>query len=128
LERFVWVVKYFAEQGFYVLVDYHTHESENALDSPAALVDNWLRLWRALTAVSSWEDELKGRIFLDLINEPDEHKIGWDGPMPGSQYTASLSEYYLAVMDALYQEAGPDATLFFIQVGLITLLPELPRQ
>lgn len=85
----------------------------------STLQRHWLRLWRALTAVNTWEDELKGRIFLDLINEPDEHKFGWDGPMPSSQHTASLSEYYLAVMDALYQEAGPDATLFFFQVGFV---------
>lgn len=112
----MWVVKHFAEQGFYVLVDYHTHEAEDALDSPAALTENWLRLWRALTALPSWEEELKGRVFLDLINEPDEHKIGWDGPLPGGQRSAALSEYYLGLMDALYQEGGPDSTLLFIQV------------
>jgi hypothetical protein len=109
------VVKHFVEQGFYVLVDYHTHSAETALESPEALVANWMRLWRALTSLRSWGDELKGRIFLDLINEPDEHRIGWDGPMPGSKYTASLSEYYLALMDAIHAEA-PDSTLFFIQV------------
>jgi hypothetical protein len=115
LERYLWVVKHFVEQGFYVLVDYHTHSAETALESPEALVANWMRLWRALTSLRSWGDELKGRIFLDLINEPDEHRIGWDGPMPGSKYTASLSEYYLALMDAIHAEA-PDSTLFFIQV------------
>jgi hypothetical protein len=115
LERYVWVVKHFVEQGFYVLVDYHAHESEDALESPEALVHNWLRLWRALAAVPSWEDELKGRVFLDVINEPDEHKIGWTGPLPGGPHAASLSEYYLAVMDAIYEES-PNSTLFFIQV------------
>lgn len=116
LDRYVWVVKHFVEQGFYVLVDYHTHNSENALESPESLVANWMRLWRAMTALSSWEDEMKGRVFLDIINEPDEHRIGWDGPMPGGTRTAPLSAYYLAVMDAIHAEA-PGSTLFFIQVS-----------
>lgn len=70
----------------------------------------------AQTALNSWEEELKGRVFLDVINEPDEHKLGWDAPLPGSTKTASLSEYYFAVMDAIHQET-PGSTLFFLQVG-----------
>lgn len=122
LDRYLWVVRYFVEQGFWVLIDYHTHLNEPALESPQALASNWLRLWRGLTALNSWEEELKGRVFLDVLNEPDEHRLGWDGPLPGSVHTASLADYYFAVMDAIHQES-PGATLFFIQVrGTVNLV------
>lgn len=118
LARYVWVVQYLANTGSYVLVDQHTHElSEPALASPEVYAANWLQLWRALTALPDWETALRGRVWLDVFNEPDEHKLGYDGPLAGSRHTASLSDYLLAVMDAINTESPtPDSTLFFLQV------------
>jgi hypothetical protein len=65
--RFLWVVKYFVERGMYVLVDYHTHDHEAALETPQALADAWLRLWKGLTQLPGWPDTMQGRVFVDVL-------------------------------------------------------------
>ncbi len=57
-------------QGFYVLVDYHAYPGDTTVAS-GALVSDWQTLWKAITALPSFASDLAGRVFLDLINEPD---------------------------------------------------------
>lgn len=57
-------------QGFYVLVDYHAYPGDTTVSS-GNLVSDWQTLWRAITSSASFATDLAGRVFLDLINEPD---------------------------------------------------------
>jgi len=59
-----------AMQGFYVLVDYHAYPGDTTVSS-GALVSDWQTLWRAITSLPAFASDLAGRVFLDLINEPD---------------------------------------------------------
>ena len=57
-------------QGFYVLVDFHARPGDTTVSS-GNLVGDWTTLWRAMVALPSFSSSLAGRVFLDLINEPD---------------------------------------------------------
>jgi aryl-phospho-beta-D-glucosidase BglC (GH1 family) len=57
-------------QGFYVLVDYHAYPGDTTVSS-GNLVSDWQTLWTAITGLSDYKSTLSGRVFLDLINEPD---------------------------------------------------------
>ena len=46
LQRFLWVVGFFAANGFYVLVDNHWLEDDTALADPAAWAGMWSELVR----------------------------------------------------------------------------------
>jgi hypothetical protein len=70
MARFLWVIQYFVANGFYVVVDYHPEPGnmEPVTDSVGVYTNNWLMLWAGLTCLPSYEDELQGRVFLDLMN------------------------------------------------------------
>jgi hypothetical protein len=96
-------------------VDYHPDaEGEPILDSVADYTSSWLRVYKSLQCMPNWETDLKGRVFLDLLNEPDALEITWDG---SHSSRAPLSEYYLTVLQAIYDQSPRDETLFFIQVS-----------
>ncbi len=59
-----------AVQVFYVLVDYHAYPGDATVSS-GDLVSDWQTLWTAITSLSDFKSTLAGRVFLDLINEPD---------------------------------------------------------
>lgn len=54
----------------YVVVDYHTHDQEVPIQSVPAFVNAWNRLWGGLSCLPNWGTDLKGRVLLDLLNEP----------------------------------------------------------
>ena len=57
-------------QGFYVLVDFHAAPGDTTVSS-GKLVADWQALWQAISSRSAFASAMAGRIFLDLINEPD---------------------------------------------------------
>ena len=62
--------RYFASQGFYVVVDYQTMKGgpeDNIFDK-----ESWMSQWVDLvTQLVQYAPETHGRLLLDLINEPD---------------------------------------------------------
>lgn len=115
LARYLWVVQYFVANGFYVLVDYHPEPGniEPVTESVETFKNNWLRLYEGLACLPNWDKELQGRVFLDLMNEPDGLNITWDNAKGARQ---NLGEYYLAAMDAINQQSGGKDPIYFIQV------------
>ncbi|HSX37466.1 MAG TPA: cellulase family glycosylhydrolase, partial [Chlamydiales bacterium] len=106
LNRFLFVVNFFAKNGFYVLIDNHLREDQTVLQSgTAAWVKNWVNL---VTAISK-DPVSKKMLMIDILNEPDNYGVRWEasGSLPG------LRTLYLAMMDAVYP-VNPDA-LFFIE-------------
>jgi aryl-phospho-beta-D-glucosidase BglC (GH1 family) len=62
----------------------------------------------------TFEAALDGRIFLDLLNEPDAVGLTWAGSKAGG--SATLGDYYLAAMEKIEQQT-PGLALFFVQGG-----------
>jgi len=62
-------------------LDYHP-----TLDDPTALniqkfAESWLVLWAAVTCLPNFSTDIRGRILLDLLNDPGSigpHGISWN--------------------------------------------------
>jgi len=118
LDRFLWVVQWFAANGFFVLLDYHPMGNEYTSYDAGAFVGNWTTVWRAVTCLPNFQSDLKGRVFLDLLNEPDSIGQRWERATPGGGRgeAAGLTELYLGAMDAIWRTA-PGAPIFFVEGG-----------
>lgn len=104
-ERFLWVVRYFAENGFYVLLDNHLKEDRTALDDPQGWVGKWARLIAAVIA----DPASKEKAIAGLLNDPDFLKVRWEE----TNGLPALKDLYLSAMDALH--VLHPGLLFFIQ-------------
>jgi aryl-phospho-beta-D-glucosidase BglC (GH1 family) len=98
-DRFVWVVNFFAENGFYVLIDNHLREDQLVLNDK----EKWIKCWKELVTALSAQPAAKDRLMIDILNEPDNFKIRWE----------QLQDLYLSAMDALYPIN--ERALFFIE-------------
>ena len=54
LRRLLWVVAFYAANGFYVLLDNHWREDDTVLADPAAWAANWAQLVRT---IGSWSTQ-----------------------------------------------------------------------
>ena len=70
-------------QGFYVLIDYHAAPGDTTVSS-GNFQSDWTALWSAVVGLPDFADRLAGRLFLDLINEPDGIGIAY---VPHSGFT-----------------------------------------
>jgi Cellulase (glycosyl hydrolase family 5) len=104
LNRFLWVINFFAKNGFYVLIDDHQEDS-TVLTSQSQWIQDWVKL---ATAIAN-DPISRKMVMFDLLNEADGFGIQWKAAngKPG------LSDLYLSAMDALYQVI-PEA-LFFVE-------------
>lgn len=108
LERFLWVTTHFVRNGFYVVLDYHPMGVENIPYNTQEFVKRWKSLWNSFRSLPNFHSELKGRILLDLMNEPDSMRIKWN---PSDNHPG-VTQLYLSTMDALYNLDNP---LFLIE-------------
>jgi hypothetical protein len=65
--RFLYVVRTLAANGFYVLIDDHLSFDATAATNPAQWVAYWAQLLRDIVA----DPVSAGRVMVDLLNEPD---------------------------------------------------------
>lgn len=61
-------------------------------------------------AMPNFEADIKGRVFVDVMNEPDSMGIRWE-PSNGKPGAAEL---YLTAMDAMH-ELSPDGWLYVVE-------------
>lgn len=108
--RLLWASKFFAVNGFYVVLDDHMIYDTLVLDDPAA----WTKAWSSLAADVAADPVLKNRVLFDLLNEPDSRGIAWRSGQGKGGYG----------MDALYEMAGdavfaanPTALMLFEGTG-----------
>ncbi|KAK9833284.1 hypothetical protein WJX81_003097 [Elliptochloris bilobata] len=116
--RYIWVVKYLINEGFYVNIDFHSIGMAGeglglkADDNTLYNTTLWVGLWYDLLSdVFEVAPEAKGRLLIDFINEPDGYGLTWEG----SKGIDSLTDIYITVMDALWPIC-PDC-LFLIEGG-----------
>lgn len=94
-DRFIWVIKFYIENGFYVMIDNHGLEDETVLiDSK-----RWAELWAALAKELLQDPDTAGRVIFDILNEPDLLEIRWES----SNGKPALKDLYLEVMDKIYE-------------------------
>jgi hypothetical protein len=108
--RFLWTVQYFVAQGFYVALDYHPYGSQSdwqlssegsAYSTPAKLAKKWGDLVTALMELPVWEEQLKGRIMVDLANEMDILNCEWDKTGTPREYSLVACPPYKDLANAV---------------------------
>jgi hypothetical protein len=64
-------------------------------------VDGWKWLWGALRCLDNFEQDIKGRLFLDLLNEPDSMGQRWEvadnrkaGKVPGETSYIRCTKFF----------------------------------
>jgi hypothetical protein len=109
-DRLLWVTQYFVAHGMYVVLDYQPQDTEKHAFDVATFSAKWARLWTALGRLPTWEPDLKGRVIVDLMNEPDSIGMHWEakGRKPG------VTQLFLAAMDALWA-VQPEGLLFMVE-------------
>eukprot|EP00775_Hariotina_reticulata_P003248 gene3248-3524_t len=112
IQRFLWTVQWIVANGMYVLVDYHPMGMEQTSFNAEAFVSAWEEVWSAIACLPNFRRDLEGRVFVDILNEPDSQWQGWQA----KQGKAGMTELYLGVMDAIW-ELTPGAPIFFINGG-----------
>jgi hypothetical protein len=85
------------------------------LSDPDTFAKKWWMLWTAITCLPNYQTDLKGRILLDLLNEPDEYSLGWSGGHSGRKFKPQ-GHYLLAAMDMI-EGTAPGEPIFLIQGG-----------
>eukprot|EP00884_Botryococcus_braunii_P018123 jgi/Botrbrau1/4995/Bobra.0396s0021.1 len=99
-KRFVWVVRYLAQQGFYISLDYHSNKWGGSGDQSVFNRRQWVANWVALLKnILALAPEAQGRLLIDLMNEPDGFDLTWEG----NETLAGLGTYYIEAIDAMYQ-------------------------
>jgi hypothetical protein len=73
-------------------------------------VCKWKTLWSKVAALPNFHSDLKNRIFVDVMNEPDSMDIKWEWHhnRPGAH------QLYLQTADALHS-ITPDGVLFMFE-------------
>ncbi|KAK9846255.1 hypothetical protein WJX81_000135 [Elliptochloris bilobata] len=117
LNRFLWVVQYLVGAGFYVIPAYMP--ADNSADhivaaTPDVFARNWANLWTAITEVPTFNSTLRGRVMLDLFNEPDMFALRWErrASYQGILFP-SLPDLLLPAMQAVMRV--DNRTLFLVQ-------------
>lgn len=108
MDRFLWTIRQFVYNGFYVVLDYHPMATENHPYNVEKFGNAWFDLWNRIVRLPEFSKDIKGRILIDLMNEPDSMNIGWTryGNIPGTK------DLYLTTMDRLSKIGDP---LFLIE-------------
>jgi len=111
LDRYLWAVQAAVAHGFYVTLSYHpTGVGANVADGadgaagrgterlaagawgPAGFAAAWVALWRRVACLPNYEADLRGRLLLDLMNEPDALGLAWGEPLAPAPAAAAARE------------------------------------
>lgn len=112
-DRYLWAAREVGKQGMYLMPDFHLKqafkgEPDLSVYDPERFVDEWVALTKDLVAIP----ELKGKLLLDLVNEPDGYNLTWDSNS-AVHGGADMTVLYTELMDALHPVC-PDC-LFLIE-------------
>lgn len=99
-DRLLFAVQYYVANGFYVILDWHPTDapegwaradSETAGDA-AAFAAQWGSLARSMASLPAWRaGHLPGRVFFELMNEPDRLGLAWNVPTKGRVNETALA-------------------------------------
>eukprot|EP00878_Enallax_costatus_P023562 GHUV01025063.1.p1 GENE.GHUV01025063.1~~GHUV01025063.1.p1 ORF type:complete len:271 (+),score=63.78 GHUV01025063.1:645-1457(+) len=84
--------------------------TENQPYTVAEFVCKWRTLMSRLMSAPNWKDDIRGRVIVDVMNEPDSMGIKWE---PQNNYPGAR-DLYLQTLDAL-NNMSPDGWLYFLE-------------
>jgi hypothetical protein len=125
LNRFLYVIQFYIANGFYVAIDFHGGLGEIETDriivaNQTLFSENWLALLKAIQSLPTYQQYLKGRIFFDLLNEPDAFNFAWGvsqtnprSQTPASQTVPAWGQLFTNTAAILIQQEP--ALLFFVE-------------
>ena len=93
LNRFLFVVRFFANNGFYVCIDNHLNMDSTAVDNPTL----WAQYWGQLATSIQSDPATASYVLYEILNEPDSKDLRWEAAngLPGA------GDLALAGMDAI---------------------------
>jgi aryl-phospho-beta-D-glucosidase BglC (GH1 family) len=107
-ERLVQTMETFLNNDMYVILDYHPMNTEFQARDINAFSRSWRSLWyNLLRQRPNW----KGRVILDIMNEPDSMYIGWTRSK--TKQGPSISELTFAMIESIQE--FDQTTLFMIE-------------
>eukprot|EP00878_Enallax_costatus_P027272 GHUV01029339.1.p1 GENE.GHUV01029339.1~~GHUV01029339.1.p1 ORF type:complete len:405 (+),score=112.96 GHUV01029339.1:130-1344(+) len=118
IERLMWTVQNLVANGFYVVLDYHPDPTDTLALDVETFARAWTYTWAAVACLPNFASDIRGRLLLDLLNEPDKigtAGLGWtrSGTVPG------LDELYLTTMDTI-ESITPNDALFMVQGSVLS--------
>lgn len=115
-DRFLFVIQQFVALGMYVVLDYQPQGLEQHPNNLSQFVGAWKSLWQKVTCLPNFNSDIAGRVFIDVMNEPDSMGIKWEsqGNKPGAE------QLYLATADALWK-MSPNKMIFMLEGGWYNL-------
>lgn len=110
LDRFLWVVRFYASNGIYVIVDNHSNLDSTVVENPTL----WAQQWGMLAKMIAADPVASAYTAIDLLNEGDSQGIRWEasGGRPG------LGDLYISAMDTIYS-VNPQAVVLLEGAGQI---------
>jgi hypothetical protein len=82
--RYFWTLQYMIGQGAYVVIDFHpTKFYASSPDTRlhkdlTRFANSWQGFWRDLMSLPTYNTSIKGRVLVDIHNEPDAFNVGWN--------------------------------------------------
>jgi len=110
MDRFLWVVTQIIKNDMYVVLDYQPMGLEDYAYHPDIFISKWKGLWKKITKLPRFHQDISDRILIDFMNEPDSMLMWWDKSPP--RYHTNMTLLYLRTMDALDDMGTP---LFLIE-------------
>ena len=107
-DRFVFVVRFFAQNGFYVLLDDQSQGDPTVLND----IPTWIGYWTELMKEFAADPATNPYIMVDPFNEPDYFNMKWE-TVGG---VAGAADRYIAVYDSIHS-VNPDCMLVFEGLG-----------
>jgi hypothetical protein len=108
LDRFLYILKFFAKNGIYTLIDNHLNLDPTAIENPT----RWAQYWGELATAISRDPDTAAYVLIEILNEPDSVKLRWEpyNGLPG------VGDLYMAGMQAVYA-ANPNFILMLEGTG-----------
>ena len=101
INRFLAVVRYFAQQNFYVVIDNHLNLDPTAVKDPSG----WAKYWQRLAGSIAQDPISAPWTILEILNEPDSKSLRWEAynGLPGA------GDLTLNAMQMIY-DVAPNAS------------------
>ena len=97
LDRFVFTISSFIAAGIYVVLDYHPMKKELYTSNQKEYTTKWVSLMKFIKNHHNYNN-MKGRIIIDLLNEPDHVQMSWN----------TATKLYIPTLDSLHVLLGPE--------------------
>lgn len=112
LNRYLYVVRYYAQNGFYVLIDNHLNVDPTAVNDPTL----WVQYWKQLAQMIASDPLTAPYVVMEILNEPDSYGFRWESGNGKSAY----GDLLLQAMDAI-QSVSPGQAMMIEGTGQLGL-------